>query len=60
MQQASVELDGLYEGLDYNSSISRARFEDLVRDLVQTCVSTAAKCLEVHLFILTIPFITLF
>merc|ERR1712193_289989 len=27
--QASIEIDSLYEGLDYSSNITRARFEDL-------------------------------
>ena len=47
MQQANIELDGLYEGLDFNSNITRARFEDLVYDLTKTCVTPIAKCLEV-------------
>lgn len=47
MQQANVELDGLYDGLDFNSNITRARFEDLVYELTKGCVSPIAKCLEV-------------
>lgn len=46
MQQATVELDGLYEGMDFNSSITRARFEDLVYDITKSCVSPITKCLE--------------
>jgi len=46
MQQANVELDGLYEGMDFHSNITRARFEDLVYDLTKACASPIAKCLE--------------
>jgi heat shock protein 1/8 len=46
MQQAAVELDGLYEGMDFNSNITRARFEDLAYDLTKGCVAPIAKCLE--------------
>jgi L1 cell adhesion molecule like protein len=30
--QAQIEIDSLYEGLDYNTNITRARFEDLNMD----------------------------
>jgi len=46
MQQATVELDGLYEGMDFNSSITRARFEDLAYDLTKACITPVVKCLE--------------
>ena len=35
--QASIELDALYEGIDFYSSISRARFEELCSDLFKKC-----------------------
>lgn len=31
--QTSIELDSLYEGIDYYSTITRARFEELCMDL---------------------------
>lgn len=31
--QTTIELDGLYEGVDFYSSITRARFEELCMDL---------------------------
>ena len=31
--QANVEIDSLYEGIDFTSSITRARFEELCGDL---------------------------
>jgi L1 cell adhesion molecule like protein len=31
--KATIEIDSLYEGIDFNSSITRARFEDLCSDL---------------------------
>ena len=37
--QATVELDSLYEGIDFYSSITRARFEEL-------CMYTFRKCME--------------
>lgn len=46
MSQASVELDGLYDGMDFNSNITRARFEDLAYDMVRACLSPINKCLE--------------
>jgi L1 cell adhesion molecule like protein len=30
--QASIEIDSLFEGIDFNSNITRARFEDLCGD----------------------------
>lgn len=34
---ATVEVDGLHEGVDFNTSISRAKFENLCNDLFQKC-----------------------
>ena len=34
---ASIEIDSLYSGVDFYSSISRARFEDLAADIFQQC-----------------------
>jgi len=35
--QASIELDALYDGIDFYSSISRARFEEICSDLFKRC-----------------------
>merc|ERR1712065_99291 len=44
--QATIEIDSLYEGLDYNSVITRARFEDLNMDYFKKCMEPVQKCLE--------------
>ncbi len=31
--QASIELDSLYEGIDFYTTVTRARFEELCMDL---------------------------
>ena len=31
--QATIEIDSLFDGIDYNCSLSRARFEELCIDL---------------------------
>ena len=43
---ASVELDSLYEGIDFYSSITRARFEDLCGDLFKGCLTPVEKVLK--------------
>lgn len=35
---ATIDLDGFYDGIDFNSTISRARFEELSSDLIDRCV----------------------
>merc|ERR1711968_430867 len=44
--QATIEIDSLYEGLDFNSVITRARFEDLNMDFFRRCMQPVQKCLE--------------
>merc|ERR1712065_78343 len=44
--QATIEIDSLYEGLDFNSVITRARFEDLNMDYFKKCMEPVQKCLE--------------
>ncbi|CAN0486248.1 unnamed protein product [Ectocarpus sp. 12 AP-2014] len=44
--QASIEIDSLFEGIDFNSTITRDRFEDMNQDYFQQClalVETAVK-----------------
>ena len=41
--QASIEIDSLYEGIDFYSSITRARFEELNMDLFRKCMDPVEK-----------------
>lgn len=43
--QASVEIDSLCEGIDFNSSITRARFDDLCGDLFRGTLIPVEKVL---------------
>ncbi|KAL1806411.1 hypothetical protein ACET3Z_029479 [Daucus carota] len=43
---ATINVDYLYEGEDFSSDITRARFEDLNLDLFKSCLETVAKCLK--------------
>ena len=42
---ASIELESLFEGVDFYSSITRARFEDLCSDLFRNCMNPVEKVL---------------
>ena len=42
---ANIELESLYEGVDFYSSITRARFEDLCSDLFRNCINPVEKVL---------------
>ncbi|MED6137646.1 70-kilodalton heat shock protein [Stylosanthes scabra] len=42
---ASIELDAFFNGIDFYSSITRARFEELNMDLFRECVETVDECL---------------
>jgi L1 cell adhesion molecule like protein len=43
---AQVEIDSLYEGIDFNTSISRARFEDLCGEYFRNCLIPVEKVLK--------------
>jgi len=43
---ASIELESLYEGIDFFTSITRARFESLCMNLFQKCISPVTKVLS--------------
>jgi len=43
---ASIEIDSLFEGVDFNSSITRARFEDLCGDYFRKCLAPVEKVLQ--------------
>lgn len=44
--QASIEIDSLYEGVDFYSSITRARFEELCSDLFRGTLEPVEKSLR--------------
>merc|ERR1711994_346691 len=44
--QASVEIDSLYEGIDYYTSITRARFEELCADLFKGTLEPVEKAMR--------------
>ena len=43
---ATIELESLFEGIDFYSSITRARFEDLCSDLFRNCMNPVEKVLK--------------
>ena len=43
---ASIELESLFEGIDFMSSITKARFEDLCSDLFRNCLIPVEKVLK--------------
>merc|ERR1712196_234698 len=45
--QASIEIDSIYEGIDFYTSITRARFEELNNDLFDKCMDPVTKVLQV-------------
>ena len=44
--QANVEIDSLFEGIDYYTSITRARFEELNADLFRGTLEPVEKALR--------------
>jgi len=44
--QASIEIDSLYEGIDFYTSITRAKFEELCIDLFKSCIGPVEKVLK--------------
>jgi heat shock 70kDa protein 1/2/6/8 len=44
--QASIEIDSLYEGIDFYTSITRARFEELCIDLFRSTLEPVEKVLR--------------
>jgi L1 cell adhesion molecule like protein len=43
---AAIEIDSLFEGIDYNTTITRARFEDLCSDLFRKTFDPVEKVLQ--------------
>jgi heat shock 70kDa protein 1/2/6/8 len=44
--QAHIEIDSLFDGIDFNSTITRARFEDLCMDYFKKCMEPVEKVLR--------------
>jgi L1 cell adhesion molecule like protein len=44
--QTSIEIDSLFEGVDFYSSITRARFEELNMDMFRKCMEPVEKVLR--------------
>ncbi|CAI8612063.1 unnamed protein product [Vicia faba] len=42
---AAIDIDSLYEGIDFQSSLTRAKFEKLNLDLFEKCIKTVESCL---------------
>ncbi|KAJ4760305.1 Heat shock 70 kDa protein [Rhynchospora pubera] len=43
--RATIELDYLYDGIDFSSTISQGQFEELNKDLFARCMDLIEKCL---------------
>ena len=44
--QASIEIDSLFDGIDFVSTITRAKFEELNQDLFSKCMEPVEKVLK--------------
>jgi len=44
--QTSIEIDSLFEGIDFYTSLSRAKFEELNMDLFRACMDPVKKVLN--------------
>ncbi|XP_058723619.1 heat shock cognate 70 kDa protein-like [Vicia villosa] len=42
---ATIEIDSLFQGTDFSSSINRAKFEEMNMDLFNECMETVESCL---------------
>jgi len=42
----NVEVDSLYDGIDFMSTLSRARFEEIASDLIERCVAPVDQVLK--------------
>ncbi|KEH37136.1 heat shock cognate 70 kDa protein [Medicago truncatula] len=43
---ATIEVDSLFEGIDFSSSINRAKFEEMNMDLLIECMKIVESCLS--------------
>ncbi|XP_073021219.1 heat shock cognate 70 kDa protein-like [Primulina eburnea] len=46
MVHTHIGIDCLYDGIDFNSKITRAKFEELNMDLFEECIGHVEKCLK--------------
>ncbi len=44
--QAHIEIDSLFEGIDFNTTITRARFEEMNMDYFKKCIEPVEKVLR--------------
>jgi len=44
--QATIEIDSLFDGVDYSATLTRARFEELCMDYFRNTISPVEKCLR--------------
>jgi len=44
--QANIEIDSLFEGIDFYTTITRAKFEDLCKDKFKDCLDPVSKCMS--------------
>ncbi|EYU34331.1 hypothetical protein ABFS82_11G031500 [Erythranthe guttata] len=44
--QTTIEVDSLFEGIDFYATITRARFEELCMDMFMRCMEPVEKCLR--------------
>jgi len=44
--QATIEIDSLFDGIDYSCSLSRARFEELNMDYFRNSMGPVEKCMK--------------
>ncbi|EME31113.1 Heat shock 70 kDa protein 5 [Galdieria sulphuraria] len=44
--QTTIEVDSLYEGIDFYTSITRAKFEDLCMDLFRKCIDPVERVIK--------------
>ncbi|KAJ9549329.1 LOW QUALITY PROTEIN: hypothetical protein OSB04_021872 [Centaurea solstitialis] len=44
--QAAIDIDSLFDGVDFSSKITRAKFEELNMDFFNKCMEAVARCLE--------------
>ncbi|XP_052116720.1 heat shock cognate 70 kDa protein-like [Arachis duranensis] len=44
--ETTIEIDALFQGVDFRFSLTRACFEELNRDLFEKCMEIAQKCLD--------------
>nr|XP_023905510.1 heat shock cognate 70 kDa protein 2-like [Quercus suber]POF19612.1 putative mediator of rna polymerase ii transcription subunit 37e [Quercus suber] len=44
--QTTIEIDSLYRGIDFYTTITRAKFEELNMDLFRKCMEPVEKCLR--------------